>query len=286
MKFLIAGSVAVFVGLFAYCLKKLKTKREIKERIIALLAVAGCYLLLLILIASISGTSDDWIFVLLAFTLYWIAFGWRLIVDLKKLKKNSNTIKPVVQTVNRINILNPAKKRSFTNSIEYQSNIKNDFYKNNKISYKTPQETLCKDQKQKDNELICQKNSLSQHVLSACENIISIWEADIYLDKNNKNARFRSEIYLNCLTPKLFLDNYYLFKKGIHDDIKDSIYKERPYLVLETLINMGLYIFQTKNNLYILQYIINSATNDSLSIKNSAKKILIQETTQHSINSL
>lgn len=282
MGFLIAGSAAVFVGLFAYCLKKLKTQKEIKERIITLLVVAGCFLLLWILIASISGTSDDWIAVFSAFILYWFVFGWRLIVDLKKLKKNiknSNTTKPFVQTVNRINILNPAKKRSFTNSIEYQCNIKSDLHKNNKINHAIPRETRWELQKQKDKELFRQQNSLSNQILAACESINSIWEADIYLDKDNKNARFRSEIYLNSLTPKLFLDNYYLFKKGNHDDIKDGIYKERPYLVLETLINMGLYIFQTKNNLYILQYIINSVTNNSLSVKEAAKKILIQEQT-------
>lgn len=282
MGFLIAGSAAVFVGLFAYCLKKLKTQKEIKERIITLLVVAGCFLLLWILIASISGTSDDWIAVFSAFMLYWFVFGWRLIVDLKKLKKNiknSNTTKPFVQTVNRINILNPAKKRSFTNSIEYQCNIKSDLHKNNKINHAIPRETRWELQKQKDKELFRQQNSFSNQILAACESINSIWEADIYLDKDNKNARFRSEIYLNSLTPKLFLDNYYLFKKGNHDDIKDGIYKERPYLVLETLINMGLYIFQTKNNLYILQYIINSVTNNSLSVKEAAKKILIQEQT-------
>ena len=80
-----------------------------------------------------------------------------------------------------------------------------------------------------------------------------------------------------AITPELFLANYYLFKAGNHDDIKDSIYMERPYLVLETLIKMGLFIFETKNNLYVLKEIINGDKEEYINSKILAQRILNDE---------
>ena len=97
--------------------------------------------------------------------------------------------------------------------------------------------------------------------------------------KNNENSKFRSELYLLALTPELFLDNYFLLKAGDHDDIKDSIYTERPYLVIETLIKMGLYIFETGNHIYVLNLIVKGDRPEYQGYQDIAAKILSKEET-------
>ena len=87
-----------------------------------------------------------------------------------------------------------------------------------------------------DKMILNRGDTRANQMLSAISAINAMWDCDALLDKENKNAEFRSKVYLLAITPELFLDNYYLFKAGNHDDIKDSIYTERPYLVLETLI--------------------------------------------------
>lgn len=101
----------------------------------------------------------------------------------------------------------------------------------------------------------------------------ALWEST----HQSKNTKHVSELYLEALTAELFLENYNTFKAGQHDDIKDKLYVERPYLVLETLINMGLYIFKTNNNIHVLEYIIKSDNNQFLSSKPLASLILARE---------
>lgn len=128
-----------------------------------------------------------------------------------------------------------------------------------------------------DKMILNRGDALANQMLSAISSINAMWDCDTYLDKDNKNAEFRSKLYLLAITPELFLANYYLFKAGNHDDIKDSIYTERPYLVLETLIKMGLFIFETKNNLYVLKEIINGDKEEYYQSKVLAQRILNEE---------
>lgn len=94
-----------------------------------------------------------------------------------------------------------------------------------------------------DKMILNHGDALANQILSAISIINAMWDCDTYFDKENQNAEFRSKLYLLAITPELFLKNYYLFKTGNHDDIKDSIYTECPYLVLETLIKMGVIYF-------------------------------------------
>lgn len=128
-----------------------------------------------------------------------------------------------------------------------------------------------------DKMILNRGDALANQMLSAITSINAMWDCDTHLDKDNKNAEFRSKVYLLAITPKLFLDNYYLFKAGNHDDIKDSIYTERPYLVLETLIKMGLFIFETKNNIFVLKEIINGDKEEYIGFKVLAQRILNEE---------
>lgn len=130
------------------------------------------------------------------------------------------------------------------------------------------------EQEKLDKIILNRNDALANQMLSAIAGINAMWDCDTHLDKENKNAEFRSKLYLLAITPELFLANYYLFKAGNHDDIKDSIYKERPYLVLETLIKMGLFIFETHNNLLILKEIINGDKIEYLNSKVMAQRIL------------
>ncbi|MCL2676015.1 MAG: hypothetical protein FWE84_05500 [Firmicutes bacterium] len=132
-------------------------------------------------------------------------------------------------------------------------------------------------QKKIDKEILDRDDKIANQMLAAVSTINAMWEANTYFDKESKNSRFHSELYLRALSAELFLRNYYLFKIGNYDDIKDSIYTERPYIVLDTLIKMGLYIFQTNNNIAILEFIINSTEADFASAKALARQILAQE---------
>lgn len=114
-------------------------------------------------------------------------------------------------------------------------------------------------------------------MLSTISVINTLWECDKNLDKDNINSQSRSIAYMLAMTPELFLENYFLFKAGDHDDIKDNIYNKCPYSVLETLINMGLFIFKTKNNLYVLKEIINGDKEEYSNSKVLAQQILNKE---------
>ena len=134
-------------------------------------------------------------------------------------------------------------------------------------------------QEKLDKLILNRGDALANQMLSTISSINAMWESDdfLYKGKENDNSQFRSKLYLLAITPELFLNNYYLFKAGNHDDIKDSIYTERPYLVLETLIKMGLFIFETKNNIYILKEIISGKKEEYLNFRVLAQRILNEE---------
>ena len=243
MGFFVGGGTAVVVALFAFCIKKLKSKKELIDRILVLLFFAVIALLLSIIFAATAKTNADressWALI----TFYMMLFGWRIIADaVRLLNKNYETDKP----------------DTIDNSVSLQQERINRW----------------KEQELKDKEFLDSNDELAKKMLSACSDINAIWDSDTYLDKDNKNSQFRSELYVKALTPELFLDNYYLFKAGNYDDIKDNIYNQRPYLVLDTLIKMGLYIFQTHNNIYCLHYIIDCDEDEFISSKIWATKIL------------
>ena len=114
----------------------------------------------------------------------------------------------------------------------------------------------------------------AQQVLQSIETIQALWESTSCFDnRDNPQQTYRNSIlYLSALTPELFLTNYNLFADGNQEDIKDAIYQERPYLILDILIQMGLYIFETNNNLQILTYIIDNTNSSKL--KEQAQNIL------------
>ena len=134
-----------------------------------------------------------------------------------------------------------------------------------------------KAQEKIDKMILSRGDTLANQMLTAISSINAMWDCDTHLDKENQNAEFRSKVYLLAITPELFLSNYYLFKAGNHDDIKDSIYTERPYLVLETLIKMGLFIFETNNNIAVLKEIINGDKEEYIGFKILAQRILNEE---------
>ena len=128
-----------------------------------------------------------------------------------------------------------------------------------------------------DKAILNQDSAFSNQMLAAISSVNSLWESHELIFKENDNPTFRSELYLSVITPELFIKNYYLFKSGNHDKIKDSIYAERPYLIIETIIKMGLYIFKTNNNIFVLEKIINSDRGEYIDSKISAQKILNEE---------
>ena len=106
--------------------------------------------------------------------------------------------------------------------------------------------------------------------------VYAMWDFDTKNYKENENSEFRSKMYLQVLSPELFLDNYYLFKSGSYKEVKERIFKVRPFPVIDILVQMGFFIFKTGNNIYILQSIVNS--NDELAkCKAKALEILNAE---------
>lgn len=95
MGFFVGGGTAAIVALFVFCIKKLKSKKELIGRILALLLFAIIVLLLSIIFAATAKTNGDressW--ALIAF--YIVFFGWRIIADaVRLLNKNYETDKP------------------------------------------------------------------------------------------------------------------------------------------------------------------------------------------------
>lgn len=110
---------------------------------------------------------------------------------------------------------------------------------------------------EKKDKAILESNLSLKNQLETAFNLISVnWDLikeGIYTDKKNN-----AELCIRMLTPTLFLKKYELFKSGDRDMIKDGIFQERPYFTHETLIDIGLYVFETKQNINILNFIANS----------------------------
>lgn len=138
-------------------------------------------------------------------------------------------------------------------------------------------ETRWKNEELRQKVILNGDDEVAKQMRSAITITNQIWDMDTCLDPENKRAESRSKLYMLSITPELFLDCYYLFKTGDRDSIKDNIYTERPYPVWETLINMGLYIFETKNNLVVLREIIESDNIEYINSKSLAKRILLDE---------
>lgn len=145
------------------------------------------------------------------------------------------------------------------------------------ISGQKTREQKWLEQEEIDKNVLNRGDDFACKMLSTISVINTLWECDKYLDKDNINSQSRSIAYMLAMTPELFLENYFLFKAGDHDDIKDNIYNKCPYSVLETLINMGLFIFKTKNNLYVLKEIINGDKEEYSNSKVLAQQILNKE---------
>ena len=132
-------------------------------------------------------------------------------------------------------------------------------------------------QAEKDEFVLARNDKTILQIKSAITLCNAAWDIDTTPELSSRSTKERSLNYLRWLTPELFLLNYYVFKSGNRDDIKDKIYTERPYLVLETLINMGLFIFETKNNIVVLKEIIDSCDEEFKFSKPLAQKILNEE---------
>lgn len=144
-------------ALFAFCIKKLKSKKELTERILALLFFAVIAILLSIIFAATAKTNADressWF--LIAF--YIMLLGWRIIADaVRLLNKNYETDKP----------------DTIDNSVALQQERINRW----------------KEQELKDKEFLESNDELAKKMLSACSDINKIWDSDTYLDKNNENS--------------------------------------------------------------------------------------------------
>lgn len=128
-------------------------------------------------------------------------------------------------------------------------------------------------------------------VKNACDQINHTWDMYAYFNSEdfsksynnskvltNEEIVFRCEMFVLCLG-ELFVDRYGYFKSGNFNKIKNSIYSLRPHIVLDSLINMGLYIFSTKNSLRMLEYVMDKR--DFPEGMYSASLIYFHETGQH-----
>ena len=246
------GTMAL--ALIIWCFIKYEDKKDIKIRLTAMLIITAASLLLSIIFYAIGETSDDKDAAWMIITMYLLFFGWRIILDVILLNRANTTSK----------IDNVAKPNT-----PYNTNA------NCPVTHhtQTSREERWQKQARRDDLFLNSDNEIARQMSLAVNAINAVWDVDNCLDKENQNSLSRSKIYLLAITPNLFLKNYYVFKQGNHDDIMDAIYLERPYPVLETLIKMGTYIFETNNNIPILQEIING---DKTEYDDDAKKLACQ----------
>ena len=246
--------------LVVWCFQKYKEPKQVKTRLTTMLFVALASLVTSIILNVIGETKDDKGAAWMVITMYIIFFGWRIILDGILLNKLTITSPPKN---------NPTSQRAAPyNNHTHKEPLR--------LSRQSRQERWLA-QAKRDEIILNRGDILAKQTLSAITAINAMWDMDICLDKDNKNSEFRSKMYLLALTPKLFLENYYLFKSGNHDDIMDAIYTERPYPVLETLIKMGVYIFETNNNILILKEIINGDKDEYTDFKMLAQQLLNEE---------
>lgn len=116
--------------------------------------------------------------------------------------------------------------------------------------------------------------------LNALSVIELTWSSFEYLSKDEiltkKRKKYYATLFYKSISPEIFLKCYYKFKNGVYEDIKDAIYEDYPYIVHACIINMGRFIFDSKNNIYVLKEIIfNEKCSNALKIK--AQEILKSE---------
>ncbi len=128
-----------------------------------------------------------------------------------------------------------------------------------------------------DRNLLLRNDTLARKMNDSISAINALWDSHSILYEGYERAEYRSKLYLLAITPQLFLKNYYFFKSGDRDDIRDNIYTERPFPVLDTLINMGLFIFESNNDFLVLKVIIDSDEEEYQKLKPRAQYILNEE---------
>jgi len=73
---------ALLIGLFLYCLNRLKTRKDVIIRIIVLLIFACIHLIISIVFTQTGTTMEDkeggWMVIIL----YLLIFGWRIVADI------------------------------------------------------------------------------------------------------------------------------------------------------------------------------------------------------------
>lgn len=84
----------LYLGLFIWCLQKIRDKKKIRERIIALSIIGLSNVILAFIFFSTAMTTEDkegaWVII----PMYFIFFGWRMVTDIISYNRmNSNTIK-------------------------------------------------------------------------------------------------------------------------------------------------------------------------------------------------
>ncbi|MDR1094506.1 MAG: hypothetical protein LBL66_10215 [Clostridiales bacterium] len=127
-----------------------------------------------------------------------------------------------------------------------------------------------------DQERLNRGDPWARQTLAWMSGVNALYESLSSFD-NEQKSYSNSVSCVRTLTAELFLKNYFSFKEGNRNDIKDAIYTERPCWILDTLINLGLYIFETKNNVKILRMLAESNDSEFLSSKGHAQYILKQE---------
>ena len=228
----------LYLGLFIWSFSKCREKKEIKIRLTTLVLIGIANIILSFALSEIGTTSEEREGSWMIILLYLLAFGWRIVLDLIRLNKM-------------------------------------EVIKNHNIQQELPLERVVVEKISKE-DIQSNYDVCGSQLSEAISAVYAMWDFDTKNYKENENSEFRSKMYLQVLSPELFLDNYYLFKSGSYKEVKERIFKARPFPVIDILVQMGFFIFKTGNNIYILQSIVNS--NDELAkCKAKALEILNAE---------
>ena len=243
VKFITAFYSSLIISLFVFSLKKLKTKKEVKVRLSAFLCVSIFFILFSVIysLAVPEEKGGAWAIS----WLYFLLFGWRIIADLVSYKNKQDE-----------------KGSKFAEIEKSDPEIE--------LSQKRVSRWAMHAEKEK--KILEGNEELAKKIYKEAEQINAAWS-----NVNFESEQRCAEIFIDIITPELFIDKYDLFKAGNRDDIRDGIYLECPYLILDTIINMALYIFKTKNNIYILNYILKSECLESINLKQSVNRLLKKE---------
>ncbi len=128
-----------------------------------------------------------------------------------------------------------------------------------------------KAQEEKD-KLVLQDPAIKTKMESSFFTLQVTYEGIAGYDEETK-CRF----YLDMLTPELFLNGYDAFKSKDWRKAKDFIYKERPYFTHELFIKMGIHIFEARQEINVLKYIINADEDLLIPYVDAAQRRLNQE---------